>query len=117
MSKLKEQLEVDILRFLENIETQNFSDKIQTLRHLFDKYIHLSKSEHLMDAHDLSIIITNAKNLFDTQTLPVYLGVKKRQVGVADIPNLCLVEATIAHLNKKECLKKMARFDKRDDEL
>lgn len=117
MSKLKEQLEVDILRFLENIETQNFSDKVQTLRHLFDKHLHLNKAEHLMDAHDLFTIISNAKNLFATQKVPIRLGVTKRQVGVADISSLCLVEATVAHLNKKDCLKKMVKFDKRDDEL
>lgn len=117
MSKLKDQLDVDILRFLENIETQNFSDKIQTLRQMFDKYIHLSKSEHMMDAHDLSIIINDAKNLFVTQPMPVHLGSTKRLVSAGDLPNLCLIEATISHLNKKDCLKKMPRFDKREDKL
>lgn len=115
MSKLKEQLEVDILRFLENIETQNTSDKIQTLRHLFDKYLHLSQAELLLDAHDLSVIINNAKSIFATQSVPIHLGVTKRPVGPADLPNLCVIEATVAHLNKKDCLKKMAKFDKRED--
>jgi hypothetical protein len=117
MSKLKEQLDVDILRFLENIETQNSSDKIQTLRHLFDKYIHLTKAEHMMDAHDLSVIINDAKNIFATQPMPIHLGAVKRLVNAADLPNLCLIEATISHLNKKDCLKKMVKFDKREDKL
>jgi hypothetical protein len=117
MSKLKEQLEVDILRFLENIENQNTTDKIQTLRDLFDKYIHLSKSDYMMDAHDLTVIINDAKNRFVTQTMPVHLGATKRLVGAVDLPNLCLIEATVGHLNKKDCLKKMPRFDKREDKL
>ena len=117
MSKLKEQLEVDILRFLENIETQNTSDKIQTLRHLFDKYLHLSQAELLLDAHDLSIIINDAKNRFAIQSVPVHLGVTRRPVGPMDLPNLCVIEATVGHLNKKDCLKKMAKFDKREDKL
>lgn len=117
MSKLKEQLDIDILRFLENIESQNVSDRIQTLRHMFDKYIHLSKAEHMMDAHDLSMIINDAKNIFATQTMPIYLGSTKRLVNAVDLPNLCLTEAVIAHLNKKDCLKKMVKFDKREDEL
>ena len=117
MSKLKEQLEVDILRFLENIETQTASDKIQTLRHLLDKYIHLSQAELLLDAHDLTVIINDAKNIFATQAMPVHLGATRRPVGPADLPNLCVIEATVKHLNKKDCLKKIAKFDKREDKL
>jgi hypothetical protein len=117
MSKLKEQLEVDMLRFLENIETQNASDKIQTLRQLFDKYIHLSQAELLLDSHDLTVIINDAKNRFATQSMPVHLGPNRRPVGAMDLPNFCVIEATVGHLNKKDCLKKMAKFDKREDKL
>jgi hypothetical protein len=117
MSNLKEQLDVDILRFLENIETQNHSDKIQTLRHLFDKYLHLNKAELLLDIHDLSTISNNAKNLFASQTMPVSIGSNKRLVNPADLPSLCIVEATISLLNKKDCLKRVPRFDKREDKL
>lgn len=117
MSKLKEQLDVDILRFLENIETQNYSDKIQTLRHLLDKYIHLSKAELLLDAHDLSVIVNDAKTIFASQSVPVHIGATKRLVSPGDLPNLCVIEATITLLNKKDCLKKIPRFDKREDIL
>ncbi len=117
MSKLKEQLDVDILRFLENIETQNYSDKIQTLRHLFDKYIHLSQAELLLDAHDLTVIINDAKNIFASQTMPVHIGPTKRLVSPGDLPNLCVIEAAVAHLNRKDCLKKIPKFDKREDKL
>jgi len=117
MNNLKQQLDVDILRFLENIENQNFSDKIQTLRHLFDKYIHLSQAELLLDAHDLGVIVNDAKTIFASQTAPVHIGPNKRLVSPADLPNLCVVEATISRLNKKDCLKKLPRFDKREDKL
>ena len=117
MSKLKEQLDTDILRFLENIESQNFSDKIQTLRHLFDKYLHLSQAELLLDAHDLSVIINDAKNIFASQTMPIHVGPNKRLISPVDLPNLCVVEATVSLLNKKDCLKKVAKFDKREDKL
>lgn len=117
MSNLKEQLDTDILRFLENIETQNYSDKIQTLKNLFDKYIHLSHAELLLDNHDLATIISNAKNIFANQTMPIHIGPNKRLVNPADLPNLCVIEATISLLNKKDCLKKVAKFDKREDKL
>jgi hypothetical protein len=117
MSNLKDQLEVDILRFLENIEKQDQSDKIQTLRNLFDKYMHLNTSTYLMDAYDLSIIINDAKTIFSQKTMPVHIGSSKRLVYPADLPNYCVIESTIKFLNKKDCLKKLPKFDEREDDI
>jgi hypothetical protein len=113
MSKLKEQLEVDIKRFLENIENQNENDKLQTLRNLFDKYLHLNTSDYLMDHSDLFSIISSSKKKFSEENVPVKLGSNKRVVNQQDLPNLFIIEATIGHLKKKDCLKKMAKFDKK----
>lgn len=115
MSKLEEQLEVDMMRFLENIQTQNNNDKLETLRNLMDKYIHLSKAEYLMDHQDLINIITSAKGSFANDTFPVYLGDKKIKVSPGDLSNLCLIESTIGYLNSKDCLKKMAKFNKKKE--
>lgn len=117
MSKLKEQLDVDILRFLENIENQSQNSKIQTLRDLFDKYLHLNSCDFIMDAHDLNCIISDAKNKFSTAKMPIHLGQNKRLVRQSELPNLCVIEATIGHLSKKDCLKKIPKFDKREDKL
>lgn len=117
MKNLKEQLDVDIRRFIENIENQSQNDKVQTLRDLFDKYLHLNTSDYMMDSYDLNTIISNAKNKFANDTFPIYLGSKKRLVSQHDLPNLCVIEATVGHLKKNGCLKKMPKFDKREDEL
>ena len=61
---LEQQLNSDIIRFLENIRNQTENDKIKTLRQLFDKYIHLNKVEYLMDNYDLNAIIGSAKQSF-----------------------------------------------------
>ena len=117
MGNLKEQLNVDIKRFFEQIENQNTDDQAKTLRNLLDKYIHLSKADYLMDSHDLRNIIGSAKSLFAQKTFPMFLGEKTRKVDPNDQPNLCVIEATIQHLNKNDCLKKLPKFDYREDKL
>jgi len=116
VSDLKEQLEVDILRFFENIDNQDESGKRQTLRDLMDKYIHLSRSTYLMDSYDLKEIISGAKNAFSRDSAVIYIksGSISRRVCQDELANLFVIEATISHLSKKDCLKRLPKFDKRD---
>ena len=113
MSKLKEQLEVDIKRFFENIENKNQNDKNEILRNLFDKYLHLNTSDYLMDKTDLGQIISSSKHKFSNDKVPIHLGTAKHKINSHDLANFFVIEATINHLNKKDCLKKMAKFDKK----
>ena len=115
MSDMKDQLEVDIKRFLENIEKQNCSDRIESLRLLFDKYLHLNTCDYMMDYFDLQEIVGGAKDRFSRNSMPVYLGEKKRIVPQDYLSNMCVVESTISLLNKKGCLKKLPKCDKREN--
>lgn len=117
MSKIKEELEVDIKRFFEQIEKQNHNDRVETLRNLFNKYLHLSTSDYMMDYIDLNNIISHAKNSFSTKTFPVFLGDKKRKVDESYQANLCVIESAIAYLNDKECLKRIPKFDYKEDKI
>jgi hypothetical protein len=117
MSDLKDQIDVDIRRFLDNIESQSSLDKLTTLRQLFDKHLHLHTCDFLMGPHDLRNIISNAKSLFSTERVPIYLGDKKAKVNQNELPNLFMIEATIRYLAKNDCLKKIPRFDKQEDRL
>jgi len=117
MSDLKQQVDVDIRRFFEQIEKQSHSDQIQTLSNLLDKYIHLSTSDYMMDYHDLNSILGGAKNKFANKTFPVFLGNKKRKVGQSEQANLCVIEAVIGHLNKNDCLKRLPKFDYKEDKF
>lgn len=115
MASIKDQLESDIKRFFEQIENQNHNDQLQTLRNLLDKYIHLSSSDYMMDYHDLHTIVSNAKGIFSNKKFPLYLGKRKRRVYEGEQANLCIIESTIAHLNKNDCLKKHPKFDYKED--
>jgi len=115
--ELEEQLNSDIIRFLDNIRNQTKNDQIYTLRNLFDKYIHLNQADYLMDSYDLNRIVGSAKTKFCNDNMKVFLGERKVPVTQGDLSNLCVIEATIGHLNKIGCLKKLPRFDKREDRL
>jgi len=109
---LKQELDVDIIKFLDHIEDQNMNDKVDTLRLLFDKYIHLSTAECLLDMHDLRSIITSSKGDMATRKMPNFLGRKlKVQLTTDEDISACIAEATISLLNKKDCLKKLPKFD------
>lgn len=114
---LKDQLEIDVIEFFNQIESQNQNDQRKTLRNLMDKYIHLSTSDHLLDSHDLRTIIGSASNKFANEKFPIHLGSGKKLVNQNDLPNLCVIEATIGHLSKLDCLKKTPKFNKVDDKF
>jgi hypothetical protein len=114
---LEKQLNSDIARFLENISNQTKNDQIKTLRQLFDKHIHLNKADYMMDSYDLNRIISSAKQKFSNDNMKIFLGERKVKVAPGDLPNFCVIEATIGYLSKIGCLKKLPKFDKREDRL
>ena len=71
--ELAKQLEIEMKRFLEDIESQNSNDRLQSLRNLFDKYLHLSTCDYMMDSHDLRQIISGAKTSFSNKPFPTKL--------------------------------------------
>jgi hypothetical protein len=114
---MKQNLEADMINFFKQIESQSESDQKETLRLLLDKYIHLTKAEFVMDKHDLEQIISTAKANMVNTTMPITLGKTKRRVHPDQQPTLCIIEATVSHLNKNECLKRLPKFDYREDKL
>lgn len=114
---IKQQLELDIINFFKQIDTQNNVDQKETLKNLMNKYIHLTKADFMMEKYDLEVIVSNAKNLMANKTFPVYLGSNKRKVFEDEQTSLCIIESTVTYLNKNECLKKLPRFDYREDKF
>jgi hypothetical protein len=114
---LKDQIELDIIGFFKQIETQNSNDKKESLRLLLNKLIHLSTAEFVMDKLDLEIITNGAKQLMATKTFPVYLGKAKNRVYEDDQVRICLIESVISYFNKNDCLKKIPVFDYRENKI
>jgi len=112
---LKEEIEIDIKQFFRQIESCDSNTQIELLRMLLHKYSYISTSTFLMDNHDLNSIISGAKLKFANDSFPIHLGERKVKVTQGELPNLCVIESTIAHLNKNDCLKKIPKFDKREE--
>lgn len=116
-SKLKKQMEDDMKQFLDNIESQSHGDRVVTLRNLLEKYVHLNTCDYMMDHFDLQSIVGSAKTKFSNDKMPIFLGEKKRQVMQSELPHMMMIEATIGWLNKNNCLKRLPKFDKREDKF
>lgn len=110
---LKDEINIDVKNFYDKIENQNTHDKLETLRNLLSKYAHLSTTEYMLNKKDLDMIISDAKRKFVDKTFPCFIesaGGRKAKVCQSDQANLCVVESTIALLNKKECLNRLPKF-------
>ena len=115
---LKEEVEQDIKNFYKQIESQDFNDKIGTLRVLLNKYAHLSTVDFLMDKNDFDSIISNARGLFVRKSMPTRLvksGIIDVKLEPSEEKNLCLIESAVAFFNKNECLNKLPRFKYKDN--
>ena len=117
MSDIKNQLDTDILNFFKNIETQSVNDQVQTLKNLFNKHLHLHTCDHKMDYYDLMKIVNLAKGKFADRSFPVYLGDPRKLVPQNELTNLCVIECVVEYLNQNDCLKKMPKFDYKEDKF
>ncbi len=108
-------IEQDIISFFKVTESQNYEDQRKTLRLLLEKYTHLNKSEYLMDVHDLKNIVSSATSIFANKTMPMFLGSSRSKVMENDQKHVCLIEATIFHMGKIDCLKRLPKFNYKDD--
>jgi len=114
---LKEEVEVDIKRFFEHMDSQNSIDREETLRNLLDKYVHLTTAEHILSPYDLAMIVGGANTLFKSKSMPTYIGPKLAKTCQSDEIHLCVIESTITVLNSHDCLKKLPKFDYRDNKF
>jgi hypothetical protein len=108
---LKEEIELDILDFFKSIDVSGTNDRKEKLRMLLSKYAQLSSSELAMDDTDLRSIITGAMYSMSNRTLPMFLGENGKQVAQEHQQIVCIIESTVSQLNKKDCLKRLPKFD------
>ena len=111
---IKEQLEMDIYAFFENIEKQTQEDKRKTLRLLLDKYLHLFSTPVVLDHYDFSMIKDHAHKFLINSAFPKKIGTNRKEVSHGESNILSVIEGTIMVLNGKECFKKLPKFDYRD---
>ena len=107
----------DIDYFFKDIEYGYERDAKQKLKTLLLKYAGANLPEKKIDHQDLFDIIGSAKQKFANETLVIFLGQDRNKVAPEDMANVCVIEATIGHLNKIKCLRRLVKFDKREDKV
>jgi hypothetical protein len=107
----------DIDCFFKDIKYGHERDAKHTLKTLLLKYAGAGLPEKKIDHQDLFDIIGSAKQKFASENLVVFLGQDRNKVAPVDMANLCVIEATIGHLNKIKCLRRLVKFDKREDKV
>lgn len=109
---LQEEIERDINQFFREIQNMPGQDQKKALKNLMDKYFHLTTATILFDASDYKLIKNHAGHLYTSRSWPKKMKTGfSREVEGADAVNISIVEATILHLNSKDCLKKVPKFD------
>jgi hypothetical protein len=101
----------DAADFINMIDKMSYSDRVNLLTTLLKKYAILSSSDVLMNKKDLLAIISRSKQIFTELPMPVEMTESDIPVHQTELSSLCVIEATIGHLNKLGCLKKTAKFD------
>ena len=111
MPNPESEISKDVLEFLNSIEKMTHSGKVELLTILLKKYAVLGTSDILLNKKDLEAIISSSKQKYVELPMPIEMKGSDTPVNQPEIPNLCVIEATIGHLNKLNCFKRIAKFD------
>jgi len=111
MSSPESEISRDVLEFLNSIEKMTHSGKVDLLTILLKKYAVLGTADIILEKKDLETIISRAKQIYVEKSMPVEIRGSDIPVHQPDIPNLCVIESTISHLNNLNCFKRVAKFD------
>ena len=111
---IRDQLDMDIQAFFNNIEAQLPEARKKTLLMLIDKYTHLFTTPVLLDKNDFEMVKNFAHTFIMDKSFPKKIGPNKREISISEARILSIIEGTITMLNSKECLKKFPKFDYRD---
>lgn len=110
MRELESTIKRDVLEFMSCANKMSYEDKVELLQLLLKKYALLATSDVALDKKDLHDIISTSKQIFTDIVIPIELEGSQTPVHQTEIANLCVIEATIGHLNKNSCLKRIPKF-------
>lgn len=105
----KDQIERDLIEYLEKEPNLGRHDRIVYLRTLFIKHLEINQLEHVINNYDLTTILSNAKSIHINARMPMYITGK--QVSGHEVVNVSILEAFMRYLNKMNLLKKLTKFD------
>ena len=105
----KEQIERDLIEYLDREPNLSRNDRIVYLRAVLTKHLEINQLEHVINNHDLMVIIGGAKNIQANVKVP--LNITNKRVLGNDIVHVSILESFIGYLNRMNLLKKLTKFD------
>lgn len=107
-----QQVEKDLREYLEQESNLRREDRLKYLKAIFDKYLTLTKLDHMITRHDLLGIISGAMSSYSKLSLPV--SVSNKKIDNSELTSLAMVESITGYLNKNHLLKKLVKLDYTD---
>ena len=104
-----QQLDRELREYLEKEPNLRREDRLIYLKSIFNKHFEFNKLEHVVNSGDLFEIISNAKNGYTKQRMPV--KVTRKQLEPGEVPHVAMIESFISYLNNMNLLKKLVKFD------
>jgi len=105
----KEEVEREILEYLEKADNLHYNDRLRYLKALFDKHFLFTKLDHVMTYHNFHDIVSDAKSRYVNLITPMQIS--GRNIAGSDLAHVALIEAVIMSLNGAGLLKKLVILD------
>ena len=104
-----DEIEREIREYLEKEPNMWQSDKLPYLMLIIKKHFGLDKFEHMVNYHDLDMVISDAKGTYSQTTMP--MSISRKELTPNQTTHTLVLEAFVNYLNKHKLLKKLAKFD------
>lgn len=104
-----QQIERDLLDYLEKEPNLRRVDRLAYLRTIFNKHLEVNQLEHVVTSQDLMLTISDAKKHLVKSKLPVRIG--NKQLDYAEAIHVAVLEAFILYLGRMKLVRKIIKFD------
>jgi hypothetical protein len=103
------EIERELREYLEKEPHMWQSDKLPYLMLIINKHFGLDKMDHIIDYHDLDMIISDAKGVYSQTVMP--MSISKKELTPSQTNYALVLEAFVGYLNKHKLIKRLIKFN------
>src|ERR1019366_32919 len=105
----KEQIDKELMEYLNKEPNLSRNDRITYLRAIFYKHLEINQLEHVINNYDLHVILGDAKGIHANIKLP--MNITGKRVAGHEVVHVSVLESFVRYLNSMHLLKKLTKFD------
>lgn len=120
MSDQDTKIRQDALNFINNLDKMPHRERVAKLIELLREHADMGTKDVILDYSDLLSIVGEANKLWVNSSTPMEISKSSKDLGhnyvvlnYNEYNQLCLIKSAISVLNKKECFKKIPRFNEK----